>query len=208
MKESTTDSFETPIAASSPFDRGKDWHRQNGAANAAVKKNFVDFQRHLFRIIADWRNGLSLKTKWLIYTCLFIISFSLSLGSFFIESGKRNLEKELQKWGRSLATNLTYSVYDDLLLEKYVTLRNYLLGLMNYPEIAYAAIIDDNDFLVAIEDPNSQLDSKLIDHSLNGQIGDFACLTGTDGARYYHFVKHIQIGERNNTSDKMIHSAL
>ncbi len=206
MKESTSESFGTPIAAESPFPKDKDWHRQPTASTAAVNKRFIDYQRYLLRLIADWINGLSLKTKWLIYTSLFIISFSVSLGSFFIASGKRNLERELQKWGRSLATNLTYSVYDDLLLEKYVTLRNYLLGLMNYPEIAYAAIIDDNDFLVAIEDPNSQLDSKLIDQSLSGDMGEFTCLTGTNGSRYYHFVKHIQIGDQDNTPDKIIHS--
>lgn len=208
MKESTSESFGIPVAEGSPARKGNNWQRQTPVSNAAVNKKFIDFQRHFFRIITDWINGLSLKTKWLIYTGVFIISFSVSLGSFFIESGKRNLEKELQKWGRSLANNLSYSVYDDLLLEKYVALRNYLLGLMNYPEIAYAAIIDDNDFLVAIEDPNSQLDSKLIDHSLRGEMGDFTCLTGSDGARYYHFVKHIQIGDRNDAPDKIIHSAI
>jgi PAS domain S-box-containing protein len=148
---------------------------------------------------------LGIKTKWMIYTFVFIISFSSILVSFFITTGKKDLEKELKKWGKSLARSLADNACNTVQTRDYATLKSYLYGLMNYKEIIYSVIIDKSGSILAIEDPRSMLTSKILDQSLNLTAGKVETIPAPDGTVYYNIVEPILIANKAELESKEIH---
>jgi len=134
---------------------------------------------------------LSIRTKWLIYTFLFINLFSLALVSFFITAGKRDLTRELRKWGESLAKNLAENAYQNVRIKNYAGLNSYLYGIMNYEEIIYSAILDESGSILAIDDRLSRLTSEMLDQAITASTGMMKPIAGLNGIEHYYFVEPI-----------------
>ncbi len=139
---------------------------------------------------------LGIKTKWLIYTFIFIILFTSILVSFFLTTGKRNLEKELKKWGTSLTKNFADDAYNTVRNRDYATLKSYLYGLMNYKEIIYSVIIDESGFILAIEDPHSMVTNRILDGALKLKAGKVEEIPKSDGTVYYNIVEPISVVDK------------
>lgn len=148
---------------------------------------------------------LGIKTKWMIYTFIFIILFSSVLVSFFLTSGKRDLEKELKKWGVSLTKNLAENARTTVQNEDYATLKNYLYGVMNYKEIIYSVIIDKSGSILAIEDPRSMVTSQILDGCLNLNNGKVEEIYTSDEAKYYNMAEPIIIEKIIDNKTNSIH---
>jgi len=147
---------------------------------------------------------MSLRTKWMLSTLVFILSFSIILVSFFISSGKKNLERELEKWGTSLALNLGYSAQYAALVKDYETLQNYLVGIMLEDEILYSAILDDSGSILAIMDPDWMFTPTI--HDLSNQVidRDITTYVTPEKSGYYNIVKSIEIEKEELITDEQI----
>ncbi|UCE04574.1 MAG: HAMP domain-containing protein, partial [bacterium] len=166
------------------------------------QKLSVILKKYIFLRVKDFLLGLSLKTKWIISTLVFIISFSIILVSFFIHTGKKNLEKELEKWGTSLASNLAKTAEYPAIIKDYKSLYNYLVGIMNQQEILYSAMLDDNGIFLAKRDPNWMITPQIQDFSIHA-VG-ISELHTTDGKVYYHIVEPIKINSEDKLTDEQI----
>ena len=148
---------------------------------------------------------LDIKTKWIIYTFIFIIFFSTILVSFFITTGKRDLERELKKWGISLTQSLADNARVTVKNKDYATLKYYLYGVMNHKEIIYSAIIDKSGSILAIEDPKSMISSKILDESFYHSTGTVEEIHNEDGTMYYHIIEPIIFEGKANLIQNKIH---
>lgn len=142
---------------------------------------------------------LGIKIKWLFYTFLFIILFSSILVSFFLTTGKKNLERELKKWGTSLTKNFADDAYKTVRTRDYATLKSYLYGLMNYKEIIYSVILDETGSILAIDDPHSMVTNRILDAALNLKTGKVEEIPKPDGTVYYNIVEPILVAEEETT---------
>jgi len=134
---------------------------------------------------------LGLKTKWLIYALIFILFFSTTLVSFFLNTGKKGLEKELKKWGSSLAKNLADNARETVASRDYASLTTYLYGVMNHSEIIYSVIMDSNGSILAIEDPNSMVTSKILNTPFTQAYSEINVFHDEAGLAYYNLIEPI-----------------
>ncbi|MBN1350345.1 hypothetical protein JXJ21_13100, partial [candidate division KSB1 bacterium] len=147
---------------------------------------------------------MNLRTKWMLWTLIFVISFSIILVSFFIENGKKNLELELEKWGTSLATNLAYSAQYAALVKDHETLQNYLIGIMNEKEILYAAVLDDSGAILAIVDPKWKFTTSIHDLSMKAPDGKIDRFDSPEEGGYCNIVKFMEIEKEELIEDERI----
>lgn len=139
---------------------------------------------------------LGIKTKWMIYTFIFIILFSSILVSFFVTTGKRDLEKELKKWGTSLSKNIAENARITIKNKDYAALKSNLYGVMNYKEIIYSVIIDNTGSILAIEDPGSMITTKILDDVLKLNAGKVEEIRISGEKAYYNVVEPIMIEQK------------
>ena len=138
---------------------------------------------------------LSIKTKWMIYTFIYISTFSFILVSFFLTTGKRGLENDVKKWGLSFTDNLAYSARSAVLKKDYNTLNSYLYGIMNHSEILYSAIIDEDSSYLALQDPKSIVTNEIFNLSLSPSYKEISRFENSNGVAFYNFVKRIELEE-------------
>jgi len=166
------------------------------------QKLFSPLKKNIFLSIKDLVLGLSLKTKWMLFTFVFIVSFSAILVSFFIKNGNNNLKLELEKWATSLASNLANGAQYAALVKDNVALQNYLEGIMNQEEIIYSCILDDNGAILAKVDPAWMFTLKI--QHLSAQTIDISEFQTIDGVVYYNIVKPITINIEDNLTDEQV----
>lgn len=169
-----------------------------GNFSPGFRKLSTFLKKYRLLAVKDLQLRLNLTTKWMLATLIFIISFSIILVSFFIHSGKNDLEKELKKWGSSLATNLAYSARYAVFVKDYETLQNYLVGIMNEKEVIYSAILDDNGSILAIVDPNWIFTTKIQDFSIQAMDKNITEFQTTNRGVYYNIVKSIEFEKEDN----------
>ncbi|MDZ7375098.1 MAG: HAMP domain-containing protein [candidate division KSB1 bacterium] len=152
---------------------------------------------------------LRIKIKWLIYTFVFINLFFVALFSFFITAGKRDLKRELKKWGGSLAKNLAENASHHVQSRNYAELNSYLYGIMNYDEIIYSAILDESGSILAIEDSRSHLTSEMLDDATAANKGLFRFISSPDRNEHYCFIEPIfTLGNDASSNASMHHDPL
>ena len=157
----------------------------------------MNLENHLkifsIRSIINSIRKLGLKTKWMIFTFLFVTSLSFALVTFFIKSGKKDLEKELKTWCTSLIDNLAFSTQEAVIKKDYEKLNHYLLGIMNHRDILYSAIFDESNSLIAFQNTEYLFNPNIVDSLLDKKFLHITEHQTRNGDYFYNFVKPIKI---------------
>ncbi len=124
----------------------------------------------------------------MIFTVLFIFSFTAILVSSLVQIGQQNLQNEQDKWANSLATNIAINTRSAAAEKDSKTLQGYLQGIMTQTDLLYAAILDDDGSILAIIDSTWMFHPQLQDLSAKVMIQTVIADTTMKGSIYSNFV--------------------
>lgn len=181
--------------------------KQGIAVISALSSNLAQSRltEKVFRFIKSLQPEsvrVGLKSKIMIFSLGFIFIISISLVSYFLKIGKKNLLKELDKWGTSLAINFASTAQHGTLVKDIGLLQNYLTAIMNQANMSYAAILDRKGAILAKADPDWLFTPAI--HDMSIQLADTNRFIMMDGREYYNIVRPIKINSRNSLTDEQI----
>jgi PAS domain S-box-containing protein len=164
-------------------------------------KTYNSLKNFVVKIIIIPIRKLGLKTKWMIFIFIFVVSLSFALVSFFIKSGKKDLETDLKAWGISLINNLAFSAQEAVLDTNYEKLNYYLKGIMNHRDMLYSAIFDKDGSLIAFQNTEYLFNLNLIETGLSKNSLQITEHQTRNGDYFYNFVTPIRIVTVSKSQD-------
>ena len=162
---------------------------------------YKNLKTFLVKSVINPIRKLGLKTKWMIFTILFVASLSFALVSFFIKSGKNDLERDLKAWGTSLIYNLELSTQEAIVDKNYEKLNHYLLGIMNHRDMLYSAIFDEQGSLIAFQNTEHLFNLNIIETFLDQKFLHITEHQTRAGGYFYNFVEPIRLVTHNKSQD-------